>query len=47
MEIVITVAIVGLAAFFLIRSFIKSSKGECGCGSCSTSCPKCDEKKQK
>ncbi|WP_212904993.1 FeoB-associated Cys-rich membrane protein [Clostridium polyendosporum] len=45
MEIIVTIAIVGLAAFFLIRGFIKSSKGDCSCGSCSSHCPKYDEKK--
>lgn len=39
MEVIITIGIVGFAAFIIYRSFNKSSKGECNCGSCSNHCP--------
>lgn len=44
MEILITIGIVILAAFIIYKNIKKSSKGECNCGSCSSKCPKFDEK---
>ena len=39
MEIIITIVIVAFAVSIIYRSFRKSSKGDCNCGSCSTHCP--------
>ena len=39
MEILITAIIVSLAAYILFKTFSKSSKGSCSCGSCSDNCP--------
>ncbi|MDV4150482.1 FeoB-associated Cys-rich membrane protein [Clostridium sp. AL.422] len=39
MEILITLVIVALAAYILFKTFHKSSKGSCSCGSCSDHCP--------
>lgn len=39
MEVIITLGIIGFASFIIYKSFKKSSKGECNCGSCSSHCP--------
>ncbi len=45
MEVIIAILIVLLAIYLIIRSFKKSSKGECNCGSCSKGCPKYEANK--
>ena len=39
MEIIITIIIVSLAISILFKTFKKSLKGNCSCGSCSNHCP--------
>lgn len=39
MEIIITIGIIGFAAFILYKNLRKSAKGNCNCGSCSSHCP--------
>ncbi|MEQ8153791.1 MAG: FeoB-associated Cys-rich membrane protein [Clostridiaceae bacterium] len=39
-EILITGAIIAFSILIIFKSLKKSSKGECNCGSCSSSCPK-------
>lgn len=45
MEIMIALAIAAFAVFIIVKNIKKSSKGECNCGTCSSSCPKYDELK--
>lgn len=44
MEIIITLAIVSLAAYILFKTFHNSSKGSCSCKSCSDHCPMYEDK---
>lgn len=44
MEILITVLIALLASFIIYKNIKKSSKGNCNCGSCSSHCPKYNNK---
>lgn len=46
MEILITIGIVALAAFIFFRSAKKKTKGDCGCGNCSSQCPLYEERKK-
>lgn len=39
-EIIITAALVVIAALILYKNIKKSASGKCNCGSCSSSCPK-------
>jgi len=45
MEIVITLAILGLSLYIVVSKFKKASKGDCNCGTCDTGCPVYDDKK--
>ncbi|MCY6355057.1 FeoB-associated Cys-rich membrane protein [Clostridium sp. ZS2-4] len=45
-EIFITILIVALSAFILIRSAKKKISGKCDCGSCSSHCPMYKESKE-
>ncbi|WP_072985687.1 FeoB-associated Cys-rich membrane protein [Clostridium cavendishii] len=45
MEIFITILIVLLAIFIILKNIKNSSKGQCNCGSCSSHCPKYKNKK--
>lgn len=45
MEVLITLLIAAAAVFIVAKNLKKSSKGECNCGSCSSSCPKYDKLK--
>lgn len=40
MEILITIFIFIFATFIIYKNFNNSSKGQCNCGSCTTTCPK-------
>jgi ferrous iron transport protein B len=46
-EIIITAVIVAAAGFIFYKNLKKSTKGECNCGSCSSSCPKYSMGKEK
>jgi len=46
-ELIITAIIICAAGFIFYKNVKKSSKGECNCGSCSTSCPKYSMEKEK
>lgn len=45
MEIIIALVIAAFAVFIIFKNLKKSSKGECNCGTCSSSCPKYNELK--
>ncbi|MGL5381140.1 FeoB-associated Cys-rich membrane protein [Clostridium sp.] len=45
MEIFIASIIILLAVWIIYRSFKKSTKGKCNCGSCSSHCPMYKDKK--
>ncbi|SKA74991.1 Virus attachment protein p12 family protein [Clostridium sp. USBA 49] len=47
MEIIITILLLALAIFIFYKNFKKSTKGECNCGSCSSSCPMYNKEKNK
>ncbi len=47
MEIIITIGIVALAAFFLYKSAKKKAKGGCTCDNCTSLCPLYDKNKRK
>ncbi|MCY6370918.1 FeoB-associated Cys-rich membrane protein [Clostridium ganghwense] len=45
MEMFITILLIALAIFILVKSAKKKISGGCDCGSCSSHCPMYDEKK--
>lgn len=47
MEIIITILLLGIAIFIFYKNLKKSTKGECNCGSCSSSCPMYNKEKNK
>ena len=44
MEIIITIAIVASAVYLLYRNIKRKAEGKCDCGSCTSKCPKYDNK---
>lgn len=46
-EVIIAALILGAAGFIFYKNFKKSAKGECNCGSCSSSCPMYSKEKNK
>lgn len=45
MEILITILILSLSIFIIYKNIRKSTKGECSCSNCSSTCPKYINKK--
>ncbi len=45
-EILTTIFIVLIASFILYNNFKKKSKGDCGCGNCSSKCPRYQKKEK-
>ncbi|NLM43963.1 MAG: FeoB-associated Cys-rich membrane protein [Clostridiales bacterium] len=46
MEIIVAAGIAALAVYIFYRSAKKKTKGDCGCGSCSSHCPIYEEQKK-
>lgn len=44
MEILITILLVGAAGYFIFNNIKKKTSGQCDCGSCTSKCPKYEEK---
>ncbi|WP_138202923.1 FeoB-associated Cys-rich membrane protein [Haloimpatiens lingqiaonensis] len=44
MEILITLALISIAFYFLYKSIRNKAKGKCDCSSCSSHCPYYDNK---
>ncbi|MFQ7596451.1 FeoB-associated Cys-rich membrane protein [uncultured Clostridium sp.] len=40
MEIIITAILIIASVYIIFKNIKKSSKGDCNCGNCSSSCPK-------